>query len=154
MATAIYGKLTLEDLHDLDLAYAPPYSPAKDPVVVAGYVASNQVNGGCTPYNVHELENLLNKAGPESYDLIDLRTPKEIGLDGHIPGAINIPLDDLRKNLDKIPKDRRVFVYCAKGMRGYIGVRILRENGILDSNNLAGGFLSWKRSGMAIERKL
>lgn len=154
LSTAIYAKLTLDDLHELDLAYAPPFSPAKDPVVVAGFVAQNQTTGGCTPYNSDELSSILEKAPADSYQLIDLRNSTEIAKEGHIPKAINIPLDQLREKLYLVETQKRVLVYCAKGMRGYLGVRILRENGVPDSNNLAGGFLSWKQNGKPISHEL
>lgn len=154
LSTAIYAGLTIDDLHDLDLAYAPPFSPAKDPVVVAGFVAQNQTQGGCSPYTVNELSQMLNKADPNTYQLIDLRNPKEIGVEGMIPGAKNIPLDHLRRRLNEVNPRKRILCYCAKGMRGYIGVRILREHGFIDSNNLAGGFLSWKNSGKTISHEV
>lgn len=142
LSTAIYAKLKITDLPQLDLAYAPPYSPAKDPVLVAGYVAENAINLGCSPVSVEELHQLIS----ENVDIyiVDVRNPSERDNGQFIEGSINIPLDELRKNLDKVPTDKPVILHCARGIRGYIAAKILVQHGFKNINNLAGGFKIWK----------
>lgn len=140
LATAIRGKMTVYDLQELELAYAPPYSSAKDPVNMAGYVASNTLMGH-NPiiqwYHVQELDR-------ENTLILDTRTSEEYSM-GAIPGSINIPVDELRENLDKIEdyKDKDVVLYCRSGQRSYIATRILMQKGFNKVRNLSGGYLTW-----------
>lgn len=143
LSTAIYAGLSVEDLHELDLAYAPPFAPAKDPVVVAGYVAHNHVLGGCSPMSTQEVEQMITHGKPETYQLIDLRNPGEIQKSGALQSSINIPLDSIRDRISEVDNSKRVVVYCAKGMRGYLGVRMLRQLGFPEAINMAGGFSAW-----------
>ncbi|MFY0627929.1 MAG: FAD-dependent oxidoreductase [Reichenbachiella sp.] len=141
LSTAIYAKLTLHDLQNLDLAYAPSFSPAKDPVIVAAFAADNEsVNEFNTTFPF-ELRNLLNEK--KDIQIIDVRNPDELEKQGEIPGAINIPLDGLRDNLEKVDSDKPKFLYCAKGLRGYLATKILENNGFKNLNNLAGGMTLW-----------
>ncbi|MGL1900856.1 MAG: FAD-dependent oxidoreductase [Fibrobacterales bacterium] len=135
LSTALYAGLTIDDLHDLDLAYAPPFSPAKDPIVVAGYVASNQNTFGYRSLTPNEFmfESTLDEAF-----VVDVRTAHEFER-GAIEGAKNIPLDNLRDHLIELPKDLDILVYCQKGMRGYIASQILANEGF-NVKNLAGGY--------------
>jgi NADPH-dependent 2,4-dienoyl-CoA reductase/sulfur reductase-like enzyme/rhodanese-related sulfurtransferase len=142
LSTAIYAKLKITDLPQLDLAYAPPYSPAKDPVIVSGYVASNSINRGCSPLSVEELHQMISDNA--DIEIIDVRNPSERANGEFIEGSVNIPLDDLRENLDKIPTDKLVILHCARGMRGYIAAKILSQRGFRNINNLAGGYKVWK----------
>ena len=142
LSTAIYAKLKMTDLPQLDLAYAPPYSPAKDPVLVSGYVASNAINRGCSPLSVEELHQMISDNA--DIEIIDVRNPSERANGEFIEGSVNIPLDDLRDNLDKIPTDKLVILHCARGMRGYIAAKILSQHGFTNINNLAGGYKVWK----------
>ena len=121
---------SVHDMARAELCYAPPYNSAKSPVNMLGFIAENILSGLCPTVYVEG----LNK---ESF-VLDVRTPSECA-QGGIPGAVNIPLDDLRQNLDKLPKDRRIAVSCAVGLRGYLGVRILRQRGF-DAADLSGGY--------------
>ena len=135
IATAIKGGLTVIDLPDLELAYAPPYSSAKDPVNMAGYVASNIIEDAVETVQWHEIDAIVANGG----FLVDVRNPGELKL-GFIKGAVNIPLDELRNRLDELPKDKPIYVNCQVGLRGYLAARILTHNGF-KAVNLDGG---WK----------
>jgi len=147
MSTAIYAKLKMTDLPRLDLAYAPPFSPAKDPVVVSGFVSSNAINNNYAELGVEELKNLLVTENEANYNLIDVRTPAEINAQGKIGNAINIPVDELRtrtEELEAIDKALPTYVYCAKGLRGYLASLILKSKGFETVSNLSGGYTIWK----------
>lgn len=135
IATAIKGNLKVQDLTELELAYAPPFSSAKDPVNYAGYVATNMIEEGIETVQWHEIDKIVANGGL----LIDVREPKERE-NGYISGSDNITLDQLRDNLDKLPKDQTVYVSCQVGLRGYLAARILLANGF-KVKNLDGG---WK----------
>jgi CoA-disulfide reductase len=124
IATAIKGGLTVEDLTNLELSYAPPFSSAKDPVNMAGYVATNIMEGELEHIQWHEVDQIVSEGGL----LIDVREPMEREF-GFIEGSINISLNDLRNKLDEIPKDKTVYVSCQVGLRGYLASRILKNNG-------------------------
>ena len=130
---------TVYDLQAIEQAYAPPYSSAKDPVAVAGYVAGNILNGKMKPLYWRELRD----ADLSKVTLIDVRTPDEFSL-GALKGAINIPLDDMRERINEIPADKPVFLYCGVGLRGYLASNILRQNGFDDVRNLVGGIKLYK----------
>ncbi|MEC2160864.1 CoA-disulfide reductase [Virgibacillus halodenitrificans] len=138
IATAIKGGLTVKDLPDLELAYAPPYSSAKDPVNMAGYVASNIMEGEVDTIQWHEIDRILADGGT----LIDVRRPEEWE-NGHITGATSIPLDELRDRLEDLPKEETIYVNCQVGLRGYIAARILAENGF-KVKNLDGGWKTYE----------
>lgn len=140
LATAIRGKMTVYDLQELELAYAPPYSSAKDPVNMVGYVASNTLAGHHPIIQWNELEKL----DKDSVLLLDTRTTQEHKA-GTIPGSINIPVDELRQNLDTLEpyRDKDIVVYCRSGQRSYIAARILMQNGFNKVKNLSGGYLTW-----------
>lgn len=134
IATALRFGATIDDLKDLELAYAPPFSSAKDPVNMAGFVGDNILARRMKPIRSFEIKDLdLDKV-----TLVDVRTVKEHRM-GHIDGSINIPVDDLRERLDDIPKDKEVIIYCAVGFRGYLATTILGHNGY-EARNLLGGF--------------
>ena len=135
IATAIHAGLTAIQLKDLDLAYAPPYSSAKDPVNMAGFIIDNIVNEHIDQYFWHDVENLPRDG---SAVLLDTRTKMEYN-SGHIEGYINIPVDELRDRLNEIDKDKPVYVICQSGLRSYIASRILLGNGY-DCYNFAGGY--------------
>ena len=111
----------------LEHAYAPPFSSAKDPVAVSGYVAGNILNGKMTPLYWRELQ----QADLTKVTLVDVRTKDEYEL-GHISGAVNVPLDEMRSRMKEIPSDKPVFLYCGVGLRGYLASNILKENGYKD----------------------
>jgi rhodanese-related sulfurtransferase len=127
--------MNVYDLEELELAYAPPYSSAKDPVNIAGFVAANSLKGDMTVIYPEDLENI----NPETDTLVDLRTPLEIRMMGTLKGSVNIPVDDLRDRLNELDPSKNIIVYCAIGLRGYIASRILSQNGFR-VRNLSGGF--------------
>ena len=128
---------TVYDLTELEHAYAPPYSSAKDPVNMAGFVAENILKGKSKIIQWRELAEL-----PADTIRIDVRTRDEHKL-GSIPGFINIPVDELREHLDELPKDKLIVVSCAVGLRGYLAYRILVQNGFKNVRNLSGGYKTW-----------
>ncbi|MDA1524410.1 CoA-disulfide reductase [Bacillus cereus] len=134
IATAIKANLTVLDLPDLELSYAPPYSSAKDPVNMVGYAASNIVDGFVDTVQWHEIDRIVENGGY----LIDVREPNELK-QGMIKGSINIPLDELRDRLDKVPVDKDIYITCQLGMRGYVAARMLMEKGY-KVKNVDGGF--------------
>ncbi|GAE44033.1 CoA-disulfide reductase [Mesobacillus boroniphilus JCM 21738] len=136
LATAIKGGLTIFDLPDLELAYAPPYSSAKDPVNMAGYAAKNLAEGLVETVQWHEINDILADGGY----LIDVREPIERDM-GMIEGSVNIPLGELRDRLGEIPT-REVYVYCQVGLRGYLATRILMQAGF-KVKNLDGGYKTY-----------
>lgn len=135
LATAIRTGMKAYDLTELDLAYAPPYSSAKDPVNMAGYMIENIKNGILKQW-YYEDADILPRDG--SVTLLDARTAGEFNR-GHIDGFMNIPIDDLREHLDELDKSKPVYVICQSGLRSYIACRILIGNGF-DAYNFAGGF--------------
>ena len=151
LSTAIYAKLKISDLAQLDLAYAPPFSPAKDPVVVTSYVTENILNDRSEQISVEDLEVFMNANSKEDYILLDARTVEEFEK-GTIPGAVNFPLDTLRNHLDFVKNQhKKVIVFCQKGLRGYLAELILRNNGITNVLNVAGGFKIWQMYSNQIE---
>ncbi len=137
LATAIRAGMTVYDLQELELAYAPPFSSAKDPVNMAGYTAANILDGVSNPFYLEDLDKL----GANDL-LIDVRTREEYR-GGHLPKAKNIPVDELRERIGELPKDKKIHIYCAIGLRGYIAQRILTQNGY-ETRNLSGGYTLWK----------
>lgn len=134
IAQAIKHGDTVADLTALEQAYAPPFSSAKDPVAMAGYVAQNILSGKLTPIYWREMQQV----DPEKKLLLDVRTADEFAL-GSLPGAVNVPLDELRDHLSELPVNRPVIVFCGVGMRGYLASNILKLNGWNDVRNLVGG---------------
>ncbi|PFZ16426.1 CoA-disulfide reductase [Bacillus pseudomycoides] len=134
IATAMKAKLKVMDLPDLELAYAPPYSSAKDPVNMVGYAASNMIEGLVDTVQWHEINHIVEKGGY----LIDVREPNELK-QGMIKGSVNIPLDELRERLDEIPVNEEIYLTCQLGMRGYVAARMLMEKGY-KVKNVDGGF--------------
>lgn len=129
---------TVSDLTRIEHAYAPPYSSAKDPVALAGYVAENILTGRMSPIYWRELRDM----DSSGMTLIDVRTPDEFAT-GAIEGAVNIPLDDMRQQLDRIPTDKPIVLYCGVGLRGYLASNILMQRGFKDVRNLVGGMKTY-----------
>lgn len=129
---------TIYNLMSLEHAYAPPYSSAKDPVAVTGYVAGNILSGKMSPIYWRQLKD----TDINDITLIDVRTPDEFNL-GAINGAINIPLDNIRHHLNDIPKNKPIVLYCGVGLRGYLASNILRQNGFKNVRNLIGGLKTY-----------
>jgi NADPH-dependent 2,4-dienoyl-CoA reductase/sulfur reductase-like enzyme/peroxiredoxin family protein/rhodanese-related sulfurtransferase/TusA-related sulfurtransferase len=134
---------TIYDLGELDHAYAPPYSSAKDPVNTAAFAAENVIEGLVRPISWNEIPNIQNSF------ILDVRTRNEFSL-GSIPGSVNIPVDELRENFSRLQKNRPIIITCAAGLRGYLAYRILAQNGFTDLYNLSGGFKTYER---AMERQ-
>lgn len=140
-ATAIAGKMTMDDLENLDLAYSPPFGSANDPVNIAGFVAGHIAHGS------------IPTVAPETWQpngefLLDVRDPDEIAELGKLRNAVNIPLDELRNRLGELPDDRQILVYCQKGQRGYLATCLLRGRGFKRTANLRGGYLQAKLNGL------
>lgn len=135
LATAIHAGMKATELKDLDLAYAPPYSSAKDPVNMAGFIIDNISRKELKQFHLEDIKNLpLDR----SVTLLDARTKGEY-LQGHVNGFINIPVDELRERMQEIEKDKPVYVICQSGLRSYIATRILTGSGY-DAYNFSGGF--------------
>lgn len=138
LAIIIKHKGTIYDLINLEQAYAPPFSSAKDPIAIAGYTAANIISGKMPVIYWREIDSL----DRSKVQIIDTRTPAEFEL-GTISGAVNIPVDDIRERLNEIDKNKPVVVFCAVGLRGYIAARILMANGY-DVRNLSGGYKTYQ----------
>ena len=137
LAVAIRAGLTVRDLADQELSYAPPYGSTKDPINQAGFVATNAIDGDVRLCHV---EDVIEPA--ENQLLLDVRNPEEL-LAGTIPGAKNIPLDVLRERLDQLPRNRELLVFCQAGLRGYLACRILSLHGFT-CRNLSGGYKTYQ----------
>ncbi len=134
LATALRNRITVNQLTELELAYAPPFNSAKDPVNMAGYVAENILNGRAKFFYVEDVEAI------NAEDIVlDVRTEEEFN-DGHLPNAINIPLDELRERLHELDKNKKIYIYCAVGIRGYLAQRLFAHNGFKNTCNLSGGY--------------
>jgi NADPH-dependent 2,4-dienoyl-CoA reductase/sulfur reductase-like enzyme/rhodanese-related sulfurtransferase len=139
-ATAIAGKMTVFDLEDLDLAYAPPFGSANDPINVAGFVAKHIVRGDVATVSPEEWK-------PNGEFLLDVRDRSEVAALGRLDRAVHIPLDELRDRLGELPRNRRILVYCQKGQRGYLAACALKGLGFENVANLRGGFMQAKLHG-------
>ncbi len=139
LATAISAKMSVEDLEHLDLAYAPQFSSAKGPVIMAGFVAANILRGEVSTINGEELLRKLEAKEP--IQLLDVRTQNEFH-EKHIPQARLVPVDELREHLDELDPTKETIVYCRVGLRGYLACRILLQHGFQKVYNLTGGILS------------
>ena len=139
LALVIKHEGTIYDLMKVEQAYAPPFSSAKDPVALAGYVAEDIITGKNNPVYWRELRDIE----MENKFLLDVRTPDEFSL-GSLPGAVNIPLDELRDRLAELPKDKMIYTFCAVGLRGYLAYRILTQHGFDKVRNLSGGLKTYR----------
>lgn len=135
IATAIFAGLTADKLKDLELSYAPPYSSAKDPVNMAGFIIENMKNGIVGQFYYEDIPSLQKR---DDVTLLDTRTVYEY-MRGHAEGFINIPVDELRERLAELDKSKPVYVMCQSGLRSYLATRILMQNGF-DAYNFAGGY--------------
>jgi NADPH-dependent 2,4-dienoyl-CoA reductase/sulfur reductase-like enzyme/rhodanese-related sulfurtransferase len=139
LAVALQAGLSVYDLEEMELCYSPQFGSAKDPVNMAGFVAAGMLRGDHPQVSIEEILKLPAKERPF---LVDVRTPKEFS-EGHIPGAINIPVDVLRDQLTDLPRGQHIAVYCQVGQRGYIATRILRQHGF-DVVNISGGYKTYR----------
>ena len=139
LAHVVKKQGSIYDLITMEHAYAPPFSSAKDPVAIAGYVASNILSGKMKPVYWRKMQ----KTGPGEVTKLDVRTAAENSL-GTISGSVNIPVDELRNRLDEVPRDKPVYVFCAVGLRGYLASNILIQNGFNNVYNLSGGYKTYE----------
>ena len=146
LAVAMRASLTVQDLKDLELSYAPPYGSAKDPINYLGFVASNLMDGMC---QICHVEDVL-KLRPDQA-VLDVRDAQEVEL-GRIPGALHIPVNELRPRMQELPKDKELLVYCKVGLRGYLACRILSQNGF-KCRNLSGGYLTYEAKMGLLQKK-
>jgi rhodanese-related sulfurtransferase len=139
LAVAIQAGMTVFDLEEMELAYSPQYGSAKDPINMAGFVAGGLLRGDHPQMDV---EAVLTVQPPQRPFLADVRTPPEYAA-GHLPEAVNIPLDELRSRLGELPHGREIAVYCQVGQRGYLATRILRQAGF-NAANVGGGYKTYR----------
>lgn len=139
LATALHGRMTVHDVAELDLAYAPPYSSANDPSNLAAFVAENDLSGFAPLVTAAQLKAEL--ATPTPPLVLDVRTLGEWSK-GHLTGAQLLPVDDVRWELAQLPPDRRIVLYCRTGFRAHLALRVLKENGYTDLANVTGGWVS------------
>jgi NADPH-dependent 2,4-dienoyl-CoA reductase/sulfur reductase-like enzyme/rhodanese-related sulfurtransferase len=138
LAVAIQAGMTVFDLEEMELAYAPQYGSAKDPVNIAGFVGAGLLRG---EHPQVDLEAVLRGDGAGHF-LLDARTPQEFNA-GHVPGAVNVPVDELRARLGELPRGREIAAYCQVGQRGYLATRILRQAGF-HAANVGGGYKTYQ----------
>ena len=136
MAVAQRAGMTVEQLQHLELTYAPPFGSAKDVINQAAFVANNVIKGDSTAIHFDEIDNLT-----EDQLLLDVRNPGELK-NGHLPGAVNIPVDQLRQRMNELPKDKEIVIYCQVGLRGNVAYRQLVNNGY-KARNLLGGYRTY-----------
>jgi rhodanese-related sulfurtransferase len=139
LSMAIQAGLTVFDLEEAELAYAPQYGSAKDPINMAGFVAAGHLRGEHPQVDV---EAILEPPEGSRPFLLDVRTREEFDR-GHLPGAVNIPVDELRPRLEELPRDREVAAYCQVGQRGYLATRILLQSGF-SAVNVGGGYKTYR----------
>jgi rhodanese-related sulfurtransferase len=138
LATALKGKMTVHDLEELELAYAPPFGAAKDPVNLAGMVAQHVVHHDIGTVQWHEVGEL----DPQQFVLLDVRDGEE-RVQGTIPGSLHIPLPELRTRVEELPRDKQIVAFCETGQRSYFACRYLAQNGF-HVHNLTGSYRTWE----------
>jgi len=141
LSTAIAGRMSVFDLENLDLAYAPPFGSANDPINVAGFVADHIVRGDISTISPEEWKR-------DGEFVLDVRERDELAQFGELRDAVNIPLGELRNHLSELPRDQKILVYCQKGQRGYLAACALKGNGFENVVNLRGGFAQAQLSGL------
>jgi len=139
LAVAIQAGMTVFDLEELELAYSPQYGSAKDPINMAGFVAGGLLRGD---HPQEDVDAVLAAPVGKRPLLLDVRTPPEFAA-GHVPDAVNIPVDELRSRQGELPHDREIAVYCQVGQRGYLATRILRQAGFA-AVNVSGGYKTYR----------
>jgi rhodanese-related sulfurtransferase len=147
---AIRGGLSVEDLQHVELGYSPPYGAAKDPINMAGFVGGNMLRGLAQTINAEDLVDQVRSDNTgrmhlPKYQVIDVRSPEEFAR-GHMVGAVNVPISDLRESLDSLDAAKPVLAYCWVGYRGYLAYRILKQSGF-ETVNLNGGFKAVREGG-------
>jgi len=139
LAVAIQAGMTVFDLEEMELSYAPQYGSAKDPINMAGFVAGGLLRGD---HPQVDIEAVLSASAADQPFLLDVRTAQEFA-SGHIPGVVNIPVDDLRSRLGELPREQKIAAYCQVGQRGYLATRILLQSGFT-AVNLGGGYKTYQ----------
>ena len=140
IATAIRGGMSVYDLEELELAYAPPYGSSRDPINIVGFLAGNMLRGDLQTMDWDQVDTL----DRNEYMVLDVRNPQELAI-GMIEGTVNIPLPELRARIKELPRSKKVLVYCQVGQRGYFASRILTQNGF-DAYNLNGGYKTYSHA--------
>ncbi len=143
LAVAIQARMTVFDLEEMELAYAPQFGSAKDPINMAGFVAAGLLRGDHPQMSVEQFEELEELPEGRRPYVLDVRSQEEFS-GGSIPGAVNVPIDVLRGHLDELPRDRPVIAYCQVGMRGYLATRLLKQRGF-ETANLSGGYKTYQQ---------
>jgi rhodanese-related sulfurtransferase len=133
LATAIRAGMHISDLAELELAYAPPFGSAKDPINMAGFIGENVLSGDLKLWSANDLDNM-----PDDSLILDVRSKEEYE-SGHFKGALHVPHTELRERIGEVPSSATVFVHCASGFRSYLATRILRQKGWSDVRSLDGG---------------
>ena len=139
LAVAIQAGMTVFDLEEMELAYAPQYGSAKDPINMAGFVAGGLLRGDHPQVDV---EAVLAAPADQRPLVVDVRTEQEFAA-GHLPNAVNVPVDNLRSRLDELPRGREIAAYCQVGQRGYLATRVLRQAGF-SAANIGGGYKTYR----------
>ena len=144
LATALKAGMTVRDLAELELSYAPPFGSAKDPINLAGMMGENVLDGLMSQAQWYEVgENSL-ATTHNAFQLVDVRQPEEYAK-GSIPHSINIPLDQLRERLGELSKQTPIVAYCQSGQRSYFATRVLNQRGF-QAKNLSGAYLTWRQA--------
>jgi rhodanese-related sulfurtransferase len=138
LASVIQRKSTIFELTEFEHAYAPPFSSAKDPINIAGFVAENILEKQLHLFYWDQVADAT-----EDDIILDVRTAKEFA-EGSIEGAINIPVDELRERINELPTDKRILLFCQVGLRGYLAYRILKQKGFQQVFSLSGGYMLYK----------
>jgi len=144
LAAALHGKMTLQDLAEIDFSYSPPYSSANDPLNVAAFAGLNDLSGYAPLASAQEVRTLLTgrrESASGQLVLLDVRNLNEYET-SHVRGALHIPVDELRFRLDEVPKESPIAVYCRSGFRSHLALRILKENGWTNVRNITGGYVA------------
>jgi rhodanese-related sulfurtransferase len=142
-AAALHGRFTVEDLTEIDLAYAPPYSSANDPLNMAAFVAMNDILGVSPVLTADEAAAAL---GGGNAVILDVRTYGEY-TKGHVKGTLHIPVDELRDRLSEVPREKSILVCSKAGFEGHIALRVLRKYGFGGAKNITGGYMSMELGG-------
>jgi rhodanese-related sulfurtransferase len=151
-AVALQGRLTVHDLAEVDFAYAPPYGSANDPLNVAAFVAENDLSGYGPLVSAAEVLRLLSGPAADRPVVLDMRNLNEFEA-GHLRGALNMPVDELRFRLEEVPRDRPLVVHCRSGFRSHLALRTLKQNGWTDVRNISGSWVAMTAlGGFDIER--
>ncbi len=148
MALLIKKGGTIYDLMKLEHTYAPPFSSAKDPIAIAGYVANNIISGAMPVISWKDLREMEDS---DDTFILDVRTREEFEF-GAIPNAVNIPLDELRERIEEVPQNKHIYVYCAVGLRGYLGLKILMSRGYKKVKNLSGGYKTYSAATATVKK--